>query len=278
MSLSVKKMAVTDLDGTLFGTDHSISKKNLDVLHNLGEAGITRVIATGRSTFSAKKSLPGHLPIDYLVYSSGSGIEDWASGKLLKSVNLTKEEVNGTFHILAGKGMDIFILDAVPDNHRCAYLRQKRNNPDFERRIELYKDFAREINFETFEPAESCQLIVIENGKDAVNIFNETREKIANLNIIRSTSPIDGESLWIEIFPKEASKANGLKYLSELLGILPENTMVVGNDYNDLDMLRWTKHPFVVANSPEELKHEFTGVSSNDEDGFAEAVERWLLE
>jgi hydroxymethylpyrimidine pyrophosphatase-like HAD family hydrolase len=52
--------------------------------------------------------------------------------------------------------------------------------------------------------------------------------------------------------------------------------MTVGNDYNDLDLLEMTPHPFVVANAPEELAGRFSMVPDNDHDGAARAITAWI--
>jgi Cof subfamily protein (haloacid dehalogenase superfamily) len=272
----MKKLVVTDLDGTLFNIDQVISTEDINTLKTLGEASIIRVIATGRSIFSAKKALPADLPIDYLIFSSGAGIEEWKTGKLMASYNLTPDEVNRSFQVLANKGLDIFVLDPVPDNHRCKYFKQNKSNPDFERRVEIYKEWAVEITQDSFVPSESCQLIAIDAPENAIRLLHEITNELNDLSVIRSTSPLDHQSVWIEIYSKKVSKAMGLEYLSNLLGISSLNSMAIGNDFNDLDMLRWAGKGFVVANAPEIIKDEFTLVESNSHSGFSKAVNLWL--
>jgi hydroxymethylpyrimidine pyrophosphatase-like HAD family hydrolase len=48
--------------------------------------------------------------------------------------------------------------------------------------------------------------------------------------------------------------------------------MAVGNDYNDLDLLEWADHAYVVGNAPAELRARYTAVASNEEGGFSAAV------
>jgi hydroxymethylpyrimidine pyrophosphatase-like HAD family hydrolase len=48
--------------------------------------------------------------------------------------------------------------------------------------------------------------------------------------------------------------------------------MAVGNDYNDLELLDWAEHAFVVGNAPAELRARYATVASNDDAGFSEAV------
>ena len=60
-------------------------------------------------------------------------------------------------------------------------------------------------------------------------------------------------------------------------GIEPQQVLLLGNDYNDLDMLQGMPHAYVVANAPAELRHRFRSVPSNAEAGFAQLVRQELL-
>jgi hydroxymethylpyrimidine pyrophosphatase-like HAD family hydrolase len=60
------------------------------------------------------------------------------------------------------------------------------------------------------------------------------------------------------------------------LGASRHRALSVGNDFNDLDLLAWAQTRFVVANAPPELTQRFPVVSSNNDDGVAEAIALWL--
>ena len=267
---------VTDLDGTLLNSNTEISGVNTETFQKLGNGGHIRIIATGRNYYSVKKCVPFDFPIDYLIFSSGAGLMNWETKEILQSYNLTASEVKQSFKILIEKRLDFAILYKVPDNHKFEYIQRNDHNTDFERRNSLYGEFAIKTEIERFKPRESCQLIAIDPGEDAVNNYNEIKEKLANLKVIRSTSPLDGKTLWIEIYSSKVSKSKGIEYISAMLGYSKKDIMVVGNDYNDLDMLRWSDNSYVVSNSTPELKKEFRVVGSNDEHGFSMAVNDWL--
>ncbi|MFO7459557.1 MAG: HAD hydrolase family protein, partial [Desulfatiglandales bacterium] len=93
---------------------------------------------------------------------------------------------------------------------------------------------------------------------------------------IQTTSPLDGRSMWIEVFPAQVSKSLTTAWLAAKLTIPRDRTVSVGNDYNDLDLLEWTPDRFVVANAPRDLSARFPTVASNNDGGVAEAVDRWL--
>lgn len=269
-------MVVTDLDGTLLNSDIKISKANKRTLRKLGEKRFIRIIATGRNYFSVTKCVPRDLPLDYLVFSSGAGIMDWKNREVLKSYNLTSEEVRQSFDILVEKGLDFAVLYAVPNNHKFEFIQRSKSNPDFERRNKLYGNYAKRTEIHKFKPYESCQLIAIDPGNKAVDNYNEIKDRLPNLKVIRSTSPLDNKTLWIEIYSSNVSKAKGVEYIAEKFNISKQNIMVIGNDYNDLDLLNWSHNSFVVDNTPNELKKEFDVVNSNDDDGFTDAVNKWL--
>ena len=57
----------TDLDGTLLNSNQRLSDINRQTLTSLGKAGICRIVATGRSLYSAQRVLDDEFPIDYPV-------------------------------------------------------------------------------------------------------------------------------------------------------------------------------------------------------------------
>lgn len=63
--------------------------------------------------------------------------------------------------------------------------------------------------------------------------------------------------------------------MASSLNVSPTDTMAVGNDYNDVDLLEWAAHGFIVDNAPDDLKCRFQQVGSNNNGGVAEAVNRW---
>ena len=67
--MALRKMIVTDLDGTLLNSEGQVSNRNYETLNKLKDLGHLRVIATGRSLFSTKKILTLDFPFDHLISS-----------------------------------------------------------------------------------------------------------------------------------------------------------------------------------------------------------------
>ncbi|MRT92477.1 HAD family hydrolase [Ancylomarina sp. 16SWW S1-10-2] len=268
------KIVISDLDGTLLPPQGEVSHRDLNTLLRLKEEKIVRVIATGRNLYSALSVLEDDFPIDYLIFASGAGIFDWNKRKLILSQHLDADSVFELSSELIRLKRDFMILDTIPNNHQFAYYRTGNPNPDFDRRLSLYKPFANPIGNAEETKREACQLIVILSS--CVDGFNELKAQFDHVKVIRATSPLDHESIWMEIFPLHISKAYGAEWLCNYLKIESNCSIVIGNDYNDLDLLEWGKHPYVVANAPKELKDTYQVSKSVDDSGFSHAIDQIL--
>ena len=266
------KMILIDLDGTLLNTNKKIGKKDWKTLENLGDQGYVRVFATGRTLFSALDVLNDSTPFDYLVFSSGAGIIDWSNRKIIYQTFLNEIQISKTEQVLRSLKVNYSIQEPIPENHRYFYYQAKKTNTDFEWRNDLYKAYATELS-SAYPLKQATQfLVILENEID----FEEVKNKIQDLKVIRATSPIDEKSIWLEIFPENVSKAEGGKYLCKMLNIPEQNTVGIGNDYNDIDLLSWTNRSFAVANSPEIIKNSFTVCTNNENNPLTDVVKRIL--
>lgn len=265
------KQLVTDLDGTLTVKKGIVGKTNIETLDKLGKKNITRIIATGRSYYSAKKVLTPDFPIDYLIFSSGAGVINWKTKKLIAKHNIKKEKVSKAVDILKKEYTDFMIHFPVPENHNFYYHQTNRSNPDFERRINLYSKFAEQLDGQ--ELKEAAQLLAVIHNETEKE-FEKIKEQIDFLNIIRTTSPLDDSTVWMELFPADVSKSQTAQRLADNLGINRKEIIAIGNDYNDEDLLDWAGKSYVVGNAPEIFKEKYSSCKPNYENGFTSIVKK----
>ena len=269
-------LVATDLDGTLLGPDHTLGRRDAAALHQLGRAGVVRVVATGRSLRAAERVLDPGFPIDYLVVSSGAGVLEWHSRRLLRQHRFEAADGERVTRVLDGLGVDFMAHSPVPDDHRFRYVRVRGANPDFERRVGRYDEFA--TRWEVSDgggiapSGAACQFVAIVGGDEA-HIVGRARSALPGLEVVRATSPLDGRSIWVEVRPPGVGKARAVAWLAARHRLDAGRTAAVGNDYNDSDMLAWSANAFVVGNAPPELRERFRVVSPNDAGGFSEVVE-----
>jgi hydroxymethylpyrimidine pyrophosphatase-like HAD family hydrolase len=271
----MSRLVVTDLDGTLLRPDHSYHPRDLETLHKLGGQGTVRCIATGRSLYSVRQVVPETMPVDYVIVSSGAAILTWPDASLLDRHGMTAPEVARAFAALHGRGLDFMVHDPVPDNHRFAYF-TAIDGPDFRRRIGRYRAYARPADALAFVPAEASQLLAVVDGDAAgAQSWQAVRQDLAGLSVVRTTSPLDGQSIWIEVFPPAVSKSQAAARVALRHGVRAEDTLAVGNDYNDEDLLAWAGTGVVVPDAPQPLRARFRELECRDGAVLASAVEAW---
>ena len=267
---------VCDFDGTLLRSDRSFSPADLEALKQLDQLSIVRVIATGRSIYSLNTVSISELPVDYIIFSSGAGVTQHPGGNIIRKVSLEAHEVSRAIAILQADDLDFMVHRPIPDNHVFGYYESTSANTDFKRRIDLYGQFAFPLDEVSDGFGTATQLLAILPPASSLQVLETIRKKLPGFNIIQTTSPLDGQSIWIEIFPATVSKGLTAAWLTAKFDLDSDQTLSIGNDYNDLDLLEWTASSFVVENAPDDLKDRFPVVASHNEGGVAEGIGRWL--
>lgn len=274
---SPKGLFITDFDGTLLGSDGTIAQRDLDALATLSSHGVKTAIATGRSLHSFLNSPGADLNVDYIIFTTGAGVVSKPGYDLLYQVNLSAEMVAQALKSMANSAFDFMLHHPVPDNHLYVYRRVSKNNTDFESRIERHREFGHALeNTHTNGFGAAAQFVVIVPAEKSSDALDALRREFSGLSVVRATSPLDHASNWIELFHPKVSKGKTAAWLASELCIDHRNTIAIGNDYNDADLLEWAAHSFVVENAPADMRAEFETVSSNDNGGVAEAVGRCL--
>jgi Cof subfamily protein (haloacid dehalogenase superfamily) len=267
---------IMDFDGTLLRSDRTVAPEDLDVLQELGQRGIIRAIATGRSLYSFNTVPLANLPMDFVIFSMGAGVLQYADRQIVRKASLEPDEVERACNVLKSHQLDFMIHRTIPDNHMFTYYRTGNKNEDFDRRLELYRPHAENLTDSGFDHRPATQLLAVVAARSGNAALKRIRNELIGFNVIQTTSPLDGKSTWIEIYPAMISKSQTAAWLAEKLQIEKGKTVSVGNDYNDQDLLEWTDKSYVVDNAPDDLKNRFETVASNNHGGVAEASRRWM--
>jgi len=262
----------TDLDGTLLNSSSKISVYNKEALERCAERGIVRVVATGRSYYSALRVLDEQTPIDYLVFSCGAGVLRWSDRKLLYKQTFTQEVATQIGELLSQKKLAYMAHTPIPTNHLFWYDDAgQANNLDLLARIAHYEECVLgRVCAETFLNGLTQFLVTTSCSETEFEQLTHYFSPYAET--VRSTSPFLASYNWLELFPKGVNKGTALLWLCKELGIAGANVAVVGNDYNDLAMLENFAAAYVVSNAPLPLRERFKVVASHDSDGVAEVI------
>lgn len=268
------QMVVTDLDGTLLNNDKNISDTDLRTLRELGGDGIVRVIATGRTLHSFFTADLKDLPIDYLIFTNGAGIVDYLTNKMIKRWSLSEQDTEFLVTSLIKDAVDFLVLEPAPDNHICKYYRNNGGNQELDRRLKIFSSFSSPLDLNAIY-RESANIAVFDKTRPLMDSYEYLKRKFPQYHAIIISGDHRNRGSRVEIYPKEVSKANAIHFLAEKLVIQKDNIAAVGNDYNDIDMLDWSEHSYIVANASLKENGRYRKVASNNENGFSQAIEQW---
>lgn len=270
----ILKMVVTDLDGTLLRDDKTVCETDRATFQWLGEKNVVRVAATGRSLYSVAKVIPDDFPFDYIVFSTGSGVFDIKQQKIIVSYGLKNQDIQKITQVLFKADIDFTIHKPIPENHCFLYFARINEHPGFKAYRDFYQQYATPIDLNKPLPEEACQFLSIMD-KD-LEKFEQLKNQLSNYKVIRTTSPIDHQTLWLEIFPAQVSKGDAVAWLCQRLGIHRNEVLAIGNDFNDIDVLDFAGNSRIVANAHEELRHRYPLVANNNQNGVTHAIMEFL--
>lgn len=262
---------ITDMDETLTHQGE-IPIGNIDALIKAKQSNITNIIATGRNFYSAQKLIQKEFPIDYLIFSMGIGIVDWKNQEFLLKNRLEAQIVPQIVDLLLKLKIDFCLQKELPDNHHFYFYKQKESNPDFDKRLHHYHNFSKPLNLKEIKSLSVSQVIAILSKKQ-IHQFDTIKKHLPpKVSIVRTTSPLDHQSMWIEILPKNINKGKSLTWLINQKNLTGREIWGIGNDYNDLDFLDLCHHSYVVDNAPNELKEKYKKTSSSGNEGVSKLI------
>ncbi len=117
-------------------------------------------------------------------------------------------------------------------------------------------------------------IVLSEDGR----IISRLSSELKNPNIRTQVKPHRSLTL-LEAFDPTVNKRLAVRYLAEeVMALQPENVMVIGDDFNDIEMLRYAGIGIAMGNAPGPVKASADWVTTTiEKDGVARAVERWIL-
>lgn len=104
-------------------------------------------------------------------------------------------------------------------------------------------------------------------------------EKILSKKFEGRISIYRSEPFFIEALPMGIDKAHSIEVLINHLGIPKENTIACGDGFNDLTMIKYAHVGVAMANATDVVKENADYITkSNNEDGIAHVIEKFILE
>lgn len=271
------KMIGLDLDGTLLNTEKKLTSYSEEVLKAAIRQGITVLVATGRPLTGVPEFMREFPGMRYFLTANGARIYDKKDGyHLLFSHLLSNDDASAVLDLLENYDTlkDVY-FDGVGYSNRdelerleryyqepamIEYIRKTRS------RVDNIRDKMKEYPF----------------GMDKIQaVFADLKEKEEAMHRLKETTELSIAGALvnnIEVNAKDVNKGNGLLELGRYLGIEKDEIMACGDGLNDLIMLQTVGFSVAMENGNEEVKKNADYVTlSNDENGVAKAIEKFVL-
>ncbi len=259
-------LVALDVDGTTMNHAGVLSPAVHDAVRDVADAGHHVVIATGRSVVATTPVIAKlGLESGYAVCSNGAvtlriAPERPEGYELLEVVTfdpapvltLLREEWPGAVVAVEELGVGFKLSAPFPEGELQGRLR-----------VVPWEELI----------AEPVTRVTFRSANHTSEDFVRLTERIG----MHGVSYAVGFTAWLDINPEGVSKGSALEMVRRHLGVEPLDTVAVGDQRNDLEMLHWAARGVAMGNAPDEVKavaDEVTG--SVDEDGLVPVLRSLL--
>ena len=242
------KLVCSDVDGTLVeeGTG-SLNPEYYDEIRRLKDKGIMFAVVSGRSFESAK---PLFEPIiDEIIFINDNGAVLHDKGKTIKAHTIEHELAKEIISDIKDELKEVTYISATSGNYAwkknqefCEILRRdfKLNVIELEELPDSLPEDAGVMSMGVFDPEDAEAAM----GKEFI-------EKWTNHDKIQA---VPGGQYWFNIIQKNIHKGVALQELMEMYGLKPEEVMAIGDNMNDMGMLKSVPNSVAIGNARPEVK------------------------
>ncbi len=261
------KMVVTDIDGTIYSPENGISEKVKTCLHNLINNGVYVAIATGR-TYGSAKSVADKIGIKCPLICYQGGLVNSYEGEILDVKYLNPDIAREIIADCRKRNihLNVYIEDTLYVEDDDQYIKDYIGDKGI--------DYFKVNSFDELDFSKLNKLLAIKYDVNFINSFiEELREKYPQIYVVKSFD------YFCEIANKEATKGNAIKFLAKKLGFTEKEVMAIGDQNNDIEMVKTAGIGVAMANGTDEIKAEADYITDTvQNDGFVKAVNKFVWE
>ncbi len=261
------RMVITDIDGTLVKDgSRTLPPELVKTIGGLLDRGVYFVAASGRSKVSMER-LFGPLK-ERIYYAACNGTLMGSSQKLLFAESLERKLLH---EILA----DVRTLkDTVPFLTGADVMYADSDEEEVIRWLrEGYQEDITQVADMSAMPEEFVKLSVYDKKHRSGETFRSFCEKWKG-----AVSASTAGAMWLDIYRQGVNKGTAARWYQDFFGITPQETLALGDQQNDVEMLKAACCSYAVGNAIPEVKKTARYVTDTCENGGALQVLRSLLE
>lgn len=257
------KLIVSDMDGTLVNDEKKIDENIYKILPKLKEMGTRFVVASGRQYPSLCSDFQEHVKDVVIVSENGAFIME--NGTELYAKCMTQEEVAASLDAaFAVEGLEPIVCAKHVTYTRSPEMKAFLESPKFNYKMALAEDLYH-IDDDIIKIS-----IIIVDGSDTVERFRQVRAVLdERVNLVTSGEGCMDTGIY------GVNKGTAVEALQEMWQITPEETMVFGDQYNDIEMFEKAYYSFAMQDAVEGVKKKARfQAGSNNEGGVVQAIRR----
>jgi Cof subfamily protein (haloacid dehalogenase superfamily) len=266
------KMICLDIDGTLLNSEHRISQRTKEVIQLVSEEMKIPIILVSARMPRGILFLLEELKISNpIICYSGALIMDSKINKLL-SVTIPISEARHVVKLARNLGIHVSLYK--DDEWYVEQLDEWA-----EQEGEITNITPGITNFENLLDLWGRE----DSGPNKILCMAEPKEiKALNSRILayncKDLNIYLSKPTYLEIMPGNASKTSAIEVLCVLCDIKRSEVLAIGDNYNDINMIEYAGLGIAMGNAPDEVKQYADYITlSNDEDGVAEALKKYML-
>ena len=260
----ILKLIALDMDGTLLSSSLEISKENLQAIQTAKEAGHIVMICSGRAKEDALKLLEEYklsLPV-----GASNGAIVYVDGKVINSRCLQNDKVYKLAKLLESEGFPYKlytnkgvyspytwqdqVMQAFEENKHVldVTLEELERITEKQKKSNLITDFQRIEDVVNNPELEISKFFILTfNAEHRVQLLSMLQED-TDISVTAS-APTN-----VEIMDKHGHKGNGLQEMAAYFNIPIEDTIAIGDNFNDVPMLQVAGLSVAMGNAEEDVK------------------------
>ena len=279
MGLKYRFLAI-DVDGTLMNSRNELPPAHREALHRAHQAGMSVCLCTGRMLAEARTVLDQiGLDSDVGVFVFGAIISELPTGRTLYRTAISRAVGDRLVAHFQSVGSPVLVLyDSAEAGVDYRYIRGERNRQYFERWLEISPARSERVQEWQPSPFEPVRIGIIEDPAHIAQTFASVQRAFSPQEVKCNSIYAPNYGLHVvECFAPAVSKWHGIMQVIGPMGIDGSQVVAVGDDVNDLEMIRHAGLGVAMGNAIAPIKAAARWqVPSHDEDGMAIAIDRIL--
>jgi len=275
------RLIAIDIDGTLLDSNFQVSERNLATLRRANSLGVEIVLATGRRhTFALPVARA--LGFDVALISSNGAVTRTSQGELFHSDPLPLDAaLELVAHMTDFRRNMVVTFDG--DAEGCLLLETLDElNESIQRWLEKNRPYLRFVqpieDGLTRDPIQAMFCGTIARMAVAQKHLKSNRKLLTRITALK-TEYQERDLCMLDILNSGCTKGAALQRWAEARGIPASQVMAIGDNYNDIEMLEFAGHSYIMGNATEELRERgYNTTLANNENGVAMAIDAVLEE